>query len=61
MKWKWEGDGKVSTAICQDTGTMVPTLGAGKTIVVRFGKDGDADFLTPNAGLALGAVQLCMG
>lgn len=60
-KWKWEGDGKSLTTTFDDADTLVPILGAGKTLVVRFGKDGDASFLIPNAGLALGAAQLCLG
>ena len=60
-KWKWEGDGTVLTAVFDDTDTMVPVLGAGKKIVLHFGKDGEANFLIPNAGLTLGALQLCMG
>ena len=60
-KWKWEGDGKVLTAVFNDTGTVVPVVGAAKKIVLHFGTDGEANFLIPNAGLALGAVQLCLG
>lgn len=59
-KWKWEGNGKVLTGLFDDPDTMVPVFGAGKEAVLHFGKGEDADFQIPNAGLALGAVQLCL-
>lgn len=59
--WKWEGDGTVLTSVFSDTSTLVPMLGASKKIIVRFGKDGEANFQVPNAGMALGAVTFCMG
>jgi len=60
-KWKWEGDGKVLTSVFNDADTLIPVFGAGKEVVLHFGKGEDADFQIPNAGLALGAVQLCLG
>ena len=60
-KWKWEGDGKVLTAVFADSDALVPVLGAGKKIFLHFGKDGEANFQIPNAGMALGAAQHCMG
>lgn len=57
---KWEGDGQVLTTTFADAANVLPTFGSGKKIVLRFGKDGEANFLTPNAGLALGATQLCL-
>jgi hypothetical protein len=59
-KWKWEGDGKVLTTTFDDADSLIPILGVGKTIDLRFGKDGAASFLIPNAGLALGGLQLCL-
>ena len=58
--WKWEGDGQVLTAVFSDVDALVPTIGAGKKIFLRFGKSGEANFQIPNAGMALGAVNLCM-
>lgn len=60
-KWKWEGDGKVLTSVFDNAESIVPVFGAGKQVVLHFGKGEDADFQIPNAGLALGAVQLCLG
>lgn len=56
---KWEGDGVVATTTFANAADVLSGFGAGKTVVLHF-PDGDAKFLTPNAGLALGATQLCL-
>ena len=58
-KLKWEGDKETLVVKFDDGDEMINTFGGGKKIVLHF-DDGEADFLTPNAGLALGAATLCL-
>ncbi len=56
---KWKGDKQGLTATFDQSGDILSKFGNGKKVVLHF-ENGDADFFTPNAGMAIGAVQQCL-
>ena len=59
---KWEANDKttlVGTFLAQSVDSLLEGIGTGETMYLTFGKDSEANFLIPNAGMALGGVKLC--
>ena len=56
---KWVGDKQGLTATFDQSGDILSKFGNGKKVVLHF-DNGDAEFDTPNAGMAIGAVQQCL-
>ena len=56
----WQGDDQTLTMYQENANNLITALAGGKTIVLKFDDGDKANFVTPNAGMALGALALCL-